>query len=475
MNAVSTEWAEAQNASAPPQSLAPVLGSASLTGLGIGGMIGSGIFVMAGVAARDVAGPAVLVSFLIAAAACGCAALCFAELAGRIPEAGSAYAYARTLLGRRLGWLVAWNLILQYGVAAASVAQGWSHYFQDALAAVGLSSSIVPSLLRGAAGTPPGAVADLPAVAAVAAITFVLLRGIAPSVRVNNAVVFIKLAIILLVIVVGFAHFRPENWAPFAPFGWGGLHLPGAGAGPPRGVLAGAAIVFYAYLGFEALTVYSEESHTPRRDVPRSILRSVIVCTVVYIAMAAALTGMVRYDHISLGAPVSDAFGQAGLPWARTVVSLGALAGITSVLLVILLSLPRLLMAISRDGLLPEKLAGGIHPRWKTPWRATLNSGLAVSLLAAIVPLQALGAAAVLSNLVTFIVVSLLVLVARSRPGGTDDAFRAPGGAAIPVASIFACLVLMLSLPSFAWLAIGSWLVVGAGIYTLRGRRGAER
>jgi basic amino acid/polyamine antiporter, APA family len=437
-----------------PPGLRRVLGIAGLTSLGVGGTIGTGIFVMVGTAAKEVAGPAILVSFLVAALACGCAALCYARLAGRFPQAGSAYAYGRALAPPGVAFLIGWNLLVQYALAAASIGQGWSHYFQDAL--IALFGRTLPIALRSAGN---GHV-DLSALLVTLGITGLLLRGITPSLRMNHLVVAVKLALIALILGVGAFYIRPENWKPLAPFGWGGLQLPFlASSGPPRGVLAGAALVFYAFLGFEALTNYSEESKSPTQDVPKSILRSLAICTVLYIAMATTLTGMVRYDMISKDAPISAAFGQVGLPWIRTVVAVGALLGITSVLLVILLSFPRILMAIGRDGVLPGAFLGKISSRG-VPANATLLGGGIVAALTAFVPLDALGVVAVMANLITFLVVAVLVL----RLGGEKIA---------PLVTILMCTLLLFSLPWFGGVALGVWWLIGVGIYAVR-RRGAS-
>ena len=446
-----------------------ILGAAGLTSLGVGGTIGTGIFVMAGQAAKDVAGPAVIVSFLVAALACGCAALCYAALAARFPQAGSAYAYGRALTPPFIAWLIGWNLILQYVLAAASIAQGWSHYFQDALLALFGPSAAFPAMLRGAGGlfSAGAGVFDLPAFVAILALTALILRGIAPSVLTNHVIVAIKLAVVLLIIVVGAFYINPANWKPFAPFGWGGLQLPFLGSGgTPRGMLAGAAIVFYAYLGFEALTNYSEETKSPRRDVPLSILRSLAICTLLYMAMAIVITGMVRYDSLSKEAPISEAFGQVGLPWIRTTVAVGALVGITSVLLIVLLSLPRILMAISRDGILSEGFFSKIAPNG-VPANATVAGSVLVAVLAAFVPLDALGLLSVMANMVTFIVVAVLVM--NLPPSATDDnEFRLPPGPVAPIVTILMCVILLLSLPSFFFLGLFIWWIIGAIVYAAR-------
>lgn len=464
---------EAAPAAAGSPALPRVLGPMALTGIGVGGIIGTGIFVMTGIAAHDKAGPAVIVSFLVAAVVCACAALCYAELAARIPVAGSAYAYAAAAFGRGFGWLVGWNVVLMYAVAAASVAQGWSHYFQAILGALG---GRVPARIGSAPFevSPPsgsaslsGAWLDLPALLIVATFTVILVCGVRMSVRLNAAMVVLKLAVIAFVIGVGAAHVHSANWHPFAPHGWGGLAVfGGKGSG---GMLAGAAVAFYAYLGFEAISVYTEEARRPRRDVPVAIVGAVLLCAALYMAVAAVVTGMVPSDRISIQAPVSEAFRSAGLPWAAGLVAAGALAGISSVLLVILLSLPRILMALGRDRLLPASVFGAVHPRFRTPWLATIIGGVVIALLAALVPLRVLADVITAATLLTFIVVALALLVLRRRPAVGQ--FRVPLGPLVPAVTIAACALLAASVPAANWLRLGLWLGAGALVYLLYGRR----
>ena len=450
-----------------------VLGPLALTGIGVGGIIGTGIFVMTGIAAHDKAGPAVIVSFLVAAVVCACAALCYAELAARLPVAGSAYAYATAAFGRGPGWLVGWNVILMYLVAAASVAQGWSHYFQ---AMLGTFGGHIPARWGGApfdvspqtgAALPSGAWLDLPALIVAAAVTAVLICGVRASVRVNAALVVLKLAVIAFVIGVGAAHVHPANWHPFAPHGWGGLALFGGQGG--GGMLAGAAVAFYAYLGFEAVSVYPEEARRPRRDVPVAIVAAVLVCAALYMAVAAVITGMVPSDRISIQAPVSEAFRSAGLPWAADLIAAGALAGISSVLVIIMLSLPRILLALGRDRLLPAGVFGALHPRFRTPWLATIIAGVVIALLASLLPLRVLADVVTAATLLTFIVVAFALLVLRRRPGASP--FRAPGGPLIPGVTLAASALLAASVPAASWLHLGAWLALGVVVYLAYGRR----
>lgn len=463
-----------------------VLGPLALTSLSIGGIIGTGIFIMTGMAAHEKAGPALIVSFVVAAIACIACALCYAEFASAVPRAGSAYTYARVTLGKGFGWIVGWNLLLQYGLAAASVAQGWSHYFQDFLSGFGVR-------LPGILGGPPidlsqtsgklaatGSLLDLPAFVIVLLITLLVVRGLRMSMKVNGAIVVLKLCVILFVIVVGAFYVHVRNWTPFAPFGWGGLSLFGkpilgrvGSGGEPVGALAGAALVFYAFMGFDAVTAYTLEARRPRRDVPIAIIASIGIATVLYIAVTAVLTGMVPYDQIQINAPLSSAFRQVGLPWAQRLISLGATAGITSVLLIILLTYPRILVAMGQDGMLSRSFFAAIHPRFQTPWKGSLLVGIVVSLLASLVPLHLLMDLVILGTLFGFVLVASALLALRRMPLGREAVFRAPGGLLMPVVSIGSSLILMCALPLRSWLHLLVWLGAGCLLYAVYGRNRA--
>ena len=346
-----------------------VLGPVQLTALGIGAIIGTGIFVLTGVAAHDKVGPALTLSFVVAGAACVFAALCYAEFASMVPVAGSAYTYAYATLGELFAWIIGWDLVLEYTVASATVAHGWSHYFQDFIGIFGMK---LPHIFTNApfdfnpvtgqlAAT--GTLFDLPAMVIAALVTVVLVVGIRESASFNAAMVVVKVAVVLFVICVGAFYVNPENWFPFAPYGLTGVSVFGytlmgqtGPNGEPLGMLAGAATIFFAYIGFDAVSTQAEEAKNPQRDVPIGLMASLIICTILYIAVAAVLTGMVPYNKINIDAPVSDAFKQVGLPWAQFLISLGALTGITSVLLVLMLSQPRVFLAMARDGLVPVGL-----------------------------------------------------------------------------------------------------------------------
>jgi APA family basic amino acid/polyamine antiporter len=456
-----------------------LLGFRSLTALSLSGLIGTGIFIMTGMAAHLFAGPALIVSFLIAGVACIAAALCYAEFAALVPFAGSAYTYAYVTLGEAFAWLVGWNLLLQYGLAAASVAQGWSHYFQSLIGSVGIH---LPVLFTGApldlnaTGrlAPTGALLDLPALLAVVALTAIVIRGLRLSLTFNNVLLGIKLAVIAFVVLVGARFIHPGNWTPFAPYGWSGISLFGhtvAGrtgpGGAPVGVLAGAALVFYAYMGFDAITNYTEETRRPQRNLPLAIIASVLIATLLYVAVTAVVTGMVRYDRIDLNAPISEAFRQAGLPWAQFLVALGATIGITSVLFAILMGFPRILLAIGRDGLISRRFFTALHPRYQTPWKSSLVICVNVGLLAALMPLQVLMNLVIMGTLFGYVLISAAVLVMRRTHAGMQRPFRAPGGPFIPLLSIVGCGGLMLTLPPIHWLHLGVWLLAGAILYLL--------
>ena len=461
-----------------------ILGPVALSSLGIGAIIGTGIFVLSGVAAHDKAGPALILSFVVAGVTCIFAALCYAEFASMVPIAGSAYTYAYATLGELFAWIIGWDLILEYAVGSAAVAHGWSHYFQDFIGLFGLR---LPLALRTApfdydlaaghlVGT--GSVVDLPAIVITFIITAVLVKGIKESAGFNVRMVIVKVSIVLFVIVVGAFYVKPENWRPFAPYGLTGVGFFGktvfgqtGSGGEPLGMLAGAAMIFFAYIGFDAVSTHAEEARNPRRDVPIGIIASLIVCTVLYIAVSAVLTGMVPYNQINIDAPVSDAFRQAGLPWAQFLISLGALTGITSVLLVMMLSQPRVLLAMARDGLLPTGFFGAVHERFRTPWKATILTGFFVSSMAAFLPLRILAELVNIGTLFAFAIVCAAVLIMRQLHPEAERPFRAPWVPLVPVLGIGLCLLLMFSLPAENWLRLGIWLLIGFVIYFAYGRK----
>jgi APA family basic amino acid/polyamine antiporter len=455
-----------------------ILGPVQLTSLGIGCIIGTGIFVLTGIAAHDKTGPALILSFIVAGAACVCSALCYAEFASMAPVAGSAYTYAYTTLGEIFAWIIGWDLVLEYTVASATVAHGWSHYFQNF---IGIFGFHVPTMISRAPFdfnpelgrlVATGTVMDVPAIIIAALVTCVLVVGIKESASLNTAMVGIKVAVVLFVIAVGAFYVNPHNWFPFAPYGYSGVSFFGRTligqtglGGEPLGMLAGAGMIFFAYIGFDSVSTHAEEARNPQRDVPIAIVSSLLICTVLYIAVSAVLTGMVPYNQINIDAPVADAFRAAGLPWAQFIIALGAIAGITSVLLVLMLSQPRVFLAMARDGMVPPGIFGAVHPRFRTPWKSTILTGVVVAGLAAFIPLRVLAELVNIGTLLAFVMVCAAVLMMRKTHREAARPFRCPMSPFIPIAGIGICLLLMFSLPAENWLRLFVWLFLGFLIY----------
>lgn len=455
-----------------------VLGPWQLAGIGIGGIIGTGIFVLTGVAAHDKAGPALILSFAFAGLACVFAALCYAEFAAMVPVAGSAYTYAYATLGELFAWIIGWDLILEYTVASAAVAHGWSHYFQDFISIFGVyiphALTNAPFDFSPALGRliPTGTVCDFPAIVITFIIMWILIVGVKESASFNAVMVFTKLSVVLFVIVVGALYVNPKNWVPFAPYGYTGISFFGktlfgqtGASGEPLGVFAGAAMIFFAYIGFDSVSTQAEEAINPQKSVPFGIITSLIVCTILYIAVSAILTGMVPYNHINIDAPVSEAFRQVGLPWAQGIISLGALAGITSVLLVMMLSQPRVFLAMARDGLLPQKFFGAIHDKFHTPYKATILTGIVVATMAALIPLRILAELVNIGTLLAFVIVCAAVLIMRKTNPKASRPFLCPFVPVVPILGIGTCLLLMFSLPAENWWRLIIWLAIGLVIY----------
>lgn len=460
-----------------------VLGPVQLSALGVGAIIGAGIFVATGEAARNVAGPALMLSYVVAGITCIFAALCYAEFASMVPVAGSAYTYAYATMGELFAWIIGWDLVLEYAVGSATVANGWSGYFQSVLEKTGLA---FPAFLREApiryeAGTgefvSTGSFINLPAIIIVTIVTIVLVKGISESASFNAAMVGVKLAAVLFVIGVGAFYVNADNWQPFAPYGWTGLsffgnHVAGQAdaGGTPLGMLAGAAIIFFAYIGFDSVSTHTEEAKNPQRDVPIGIIASLLICTVLYIGVVAVLTGMVRYSEIDPAAGVSDAFKQQGLDVAEVIIAVAGIAGITSVLLVMMLSGPRVFLAMARDGLVPKGFFGDVHPKFRTPWRSTILIGVFVCLLTGFLPLGFLLHLTNIGTLFAFVVVCAAVLIMRRKYPDAERPFRCPWVPFVPIMGILSCLLLMFSLPADNWWRLAAWLAIGMVIYFLYGR-----
>jgi APA family basic amino acid/polyamine antiporter len=444
-----------------------------LTLLGIGAIIGTGIFVLTGTAAANQAGPAITISYLAAGLACAFAALCYAEFAAMIPISGSAYAYAYATLGELVAWMIGWDLILEYAVGSMTVAIGWSGYFQRILAGFDVT---LPAWAAAAPGTMPGAVVNLPAMVIVLLITTLLVIGIRESARFNAAMVAIKLAAVLFFIVAGVKFVRPENWSPFAPYGW-------------SGIMAAGAVVFFAYIGFDAVSTTAEEARNPSRDLPIGIIASLILCTVLYIAVAAILSGIVpvtTYRTLEsalpgtpivsqvestrfLNAPVAYVLHVIDQDWAAGLISAGAVAGITSVLLVMLLGQPRIFFSMSRDRLLPTAVSK-VHPRFGTPYITTIITGSVVALVAGLTPINVVGEMTSIGTLFAFVVVCAAVIMLRIKRPEARRPFKVPFGYLFPVAGVVSCLYLMLSLSAVTWVRFLVWLDLGMMIYWFYGR-----
>jgi APA family basic amino acid/polyamine antiporter len=464
-----------------------VLGPVQLTSLGVGAIIGAGIFVATGAAARNIAGPALMLSYVVAGMTCIFAALCYAEFASMVPVAGSAYTYAYATLGELFAWIIGWDLILEYAVGAATVANGWSGYFQSVLAKFDLHFPVPlagpPIVYDTSAGhfVQTAGVVNLPAILIVAAVTAVLVKGIAESASFNAAMVFLKVTVVLFVILTGAFYVNPANWTPFAPYGMTGVSFFGHtlfgqvdAGGQPVGMLAGAAIIFFAYIGFDSVSTHAEEAKNPSRDVPIGIIASLLICTVLYIAVVAVLTGMVKYDRLSINAGVSDAFKQAGLPWSEFIIAAAGVAGITSVLLVLMLSAPRVLLAMARDGMVPPSFFADVHPRFRTPWKSTILIGAFVATMTGFLPIDALLLMTNIGTLFAFMIVCAAVFIMRRTNPDAKRPFRAPLYPIVPILGVLSCLMLMFSLPVENWYRLIVWMVVGFVIYFSYGHRHSE-
>jgi APA family basic amino acid/polyamine antiporter len=458
-----------------------VLGPLALTALGVGATIGTGIFVLTGEAAVNFAGPSLMLSFVLAGIGCGFAALCYSELASMVPVAGSAYTYAYATLGELVAWIIGWDLVLEYAIGSAAVASGWSDYFRYLYQYV-FHLEMDPRLLASpwdydlgqgvfifkkvAILTPQGKVAlvnawfNLPAVIVSLLVTAILVVGIRESAGFNAAMVLLNLAIIFVVIGVGLFYVDPANWTPFLheKKGW-------------RGVAEGAGRIFFAYIGFDSISTHAEEAREPARDVPIGIIGSLLICTVLYVAVTAILTGMVPYGEIDVHAPIAAAFRSKNLSFASALISIGILAGITSVLLVGMLSQPRILLAMSRDGMLPPSVFAAVHPRFKTPWKSTIVVGIIVALGGALAPLGFLADLVSVGTLFAFVIVCASVWMLRYKRPDLRRPFRAP---ALPLVATLGILVnggLMFALGSHNWIRLIVWLALGMLVYFGYSRR----
>ncbi|WP_462413669.1 amino acid permease [Neobacillus sp. Marseille-QA0830] len=431
-----------------------ILGLWQLTAIGLGGIIGVGIFVLTGVAAAEHAGPAVILSFMIAGLASAAAALCYAEFAGLIPVAGSAYTYSYAVLGEGAAWLIGWDLLLEYTLVIAVVAIGWSGYMQEILHQIGIH---LPLWAQGAPGTGAGHKVDLIAMIISLAIAGLLTIGMKWGARFNNLMVIIKLTIVVVVIAVGSFYVDTANWHPFMPFGF-------------HGVMGGAALVFFAVFGYDTLTTAAEESKNPQRDLPRAVVFSLAIALLLYIGMSLVITGMAPYETLNNAAPIAKAFSQVGLNWITLIISAAAIAGILSVLFSFMLAGSRIWFAMSRDGLLPNWFAK-VHPKYKTPYRPTLIIGVVTAIVSGLTPINEVAELVNIGTLSAFILICASIMVLRIKQPKLERRFKTPFVPFVPIVGIGFSLYLINSLPSITWIRFVIWMVVGFVLYLSYGRR----
>lgn len=479
-------------------SLRRALGPVNLVTLGIGAIIGAGIFVITGAAAAKYAGPAIVLSFVLAAVACVFCGLCYAEFASLIPIAGSAYTYGYATLGEIFAWIIGWDLILEYAFGAATVASGWSGYVLSFLQDFGITIPPQLTSARGtllvyhnghwehlhrikdalqAAGIDPESLPhmtasfNLVAFLAIMAVTTILVIGIKESANFNTLIVIVKVGIVLMFIGIAGAYalnhsnLVMQNWQPFIPpntgefgsYGW-------------SGIARGAAVIFFAYIGFDAVSTAAQEARNPQKDMPIGILGSLAICTVLYILVSGLLTGIVPYPQLNVSDPVAIGIDTTGVRWGSFMVKLGAIFGLATVMLVMLLGQSRVFYSMSRDGLLP-RWAGAVHPRFRTPWISTILVGLFVAVFAALIPIDILGELVSIGTLLAFVIVAAGVLVLRRKRPELHRPFKTPWVPLTPILGIFVSLLLMASLPKDTWLRLLIWLVVGLIVYFGYGRR----
>jgi APA family basic amino acid/polyamine antiporter len=418
----------------------------------------------------------VAVSFVIAGVVCGLAAVCYAEFASTVPVAGSAYTFSYATMGELLAWIIGWDLVLELALGAATVAVGWSGYLNQLLGDLGIP---LPEAVAGETAR-----FNIPAIVIVLLMTAVLVLGIKLSSRVTSVIVVIKVAIVLLVIALGLFYVQADNYTPFvppaepAPPGASGWDAPlvqtmfgfSPGVFGWGGVIAGASIVFFAFIGFDIVATAAEETKDPSKDLPRGIIGSLVVCTLLYVAVSLVVVGMQPYSELSTEAPLAEAFSSVGLSFVSSLISVGALAGLTSVVMILMLGQSRVLFAMSRDHLLPPGLAQ-VHPRYGTPYKITIATGIAVAVLAAVVPLEELALLVNIGTLFAFVLVSLGVIVLRRTRPDLHRSFRVPLMPVLPIVSALACLWLMLNLPGETWLRFAIWMAIGFVVYFAYGRR----
>src|SRR5947208_4294403 len=461
---------ELQTEALTDHSLKRSLGALNLTMLGIGAIIGTGIFVLTGTVAALNAGPAVVRSFTFAGIASIFAALCYSEFASLVPMAGSAYTYGYATLGELIAWIIGWDLVLEYALGAVTVAIGWSGYVVSFLHDIGINVPCAFSAARGTVvhcvdGSTATAIFNLPAVIIIAIVTFLLVIGIKESATVNNVIVFVKVAVVLL-FIIGAAHaVNPANWHPFIPpstgvrgeFGW-------------SGVMTGAGIVFFAYIGFDAVSTAAQEAKNPQKDMPIGIIGSLLICTALYILVSGIATGVISYKELNVPDPISVAADHAGLGWMSSLIKLGAIAGLSSVILVMLLVQSRVFYSMARDGLMPQ-FVNKVHPKFQTPYITSIVTGIAVAIVASLLTVREAGNLVSIGTLLAFVIVSIGVVVLRVREPNLPRAFKTPAVFIVAPLGALSAAYLMVSLPWTTWRRLIIWFVFGMVIYFLYGMR----
>jgi len=437
--------------------LKKTLGAFDLILLGVGAIVGTGIFILPGTVAATHAGPGIVFSFIIAAIVCAFAGMCYSEFASSVPVTGSAYTYGYIVFGEIVAWLVGWALLLEYGLAVAAVATGWSSYLNSLLAGFHI---VLPQAISGAFNPAAGTYINVPAIFIIFATAFLLTLGIKESTRFNSWMVFLKVAVILLFIGVGVFYVKPTNWEPFLPFGL-------------SGVFSGAALVFFAYLGFDAVSSAAEEVKNPQRNMPIGIIGSLLICTVLYVAVSMVLTGIVPYHALNVSDPVSYVMQLVHQDWIAGIISLGAVVGMMTVILVMSYGGTRLLYALGRDGLLPKSMAE-LSPKFKTPVKNTWIFALLVAFCAGFVPLSKLAELVNMGTLVAFTIVSIGVVYLRKNKNIPSGGFKVPFFPVLPILSFLLCLFLISQLSILTWIACGIWFIIGLIVYLAYGRKNSE-
>ena len=461
----SIESLSVESESSDELSLKKTLGATRLVALGIGAIIGAGLFSITGGAAAYQAGPAITISFVIAALGCGFAGLCYAEFASMIPVAGSAYTYSYATMGEFVAWIIGWDLVLEYLFSTATVAVGWSSYMLSFLADFGIflpaSLAQSPFDYDQAGWHSTGAIINFPAVFIVVILTALLIIGIKETVKFNNITVIIKIVVVLLFVGFGISHIHPQNWVPFIPkntgiwgqYGW-------------SGILTGSGVIFFAYIGFDAVSTTSQEAINPKRDVPIGILASLLICTILYIAVSLVLTGIVSYKELNVSAPIALAIDTAGpsLMWLRPIIKIGAIAGLSSVVLVLLLGQSRVFFSMASDGLLWKSFAK-THPKFKTPHITTIVTGSFAAFFAGLFPIGLLGELVSIGTLLAFVIVCVGIIILRKSEPDAVRGFKTPWVPVVPVLGALVCFFIMSSLPLDTWIRLFGWMAIGFVIY----------